>query len=370
VIRALLTAAISISILAVACANSKDGASTSPADPVSDGEILFAWEHDGRTDVYAVSPRGGDPRPIGVDPGGGSMFPAAGPFPLGVVWREGGGEGLMLLSLDGAPPRPFGGGSSVVRNPSWAPDGSFVVVEMDRESFRDLYRIDVPSGAETRLTSNPEGNYEPAVSPDGKRVAFTSSRDGDSEIYVLSLDDPAGTQTRLTAFHRQDLSPSWSPDGRTIAFVSDREGTDRIFLVAADGTNLRRLTRGGEPETHEGQAVWSPDGTRIAYVARSKVSSIAVTDVATGATIALGETAGSAPDGPRHAWPSWSPDGRWLAHTTTTSPEEADLWIVSADGKTRRRITSSPGAEWLPRWLSASAPTPPPRAPRPARAGE
>jgi Tol biopolymer transport system component len=81
----------------------------------------------------------------------------------------------------------------------------------------------------------------PAWSPDGRKLAFVSRRDGNSEIYVMNSDGSA--QENLTRQPANDSHPSWSPDGRKIAFVSRRDGNSEIYVMNADGSGLRNVTR-------------------------------------------------------------------------------------------------------------------------------
>lgn len=83
-------------------------------------------------------------------------------------------------------------------------------------------------------------NRYPSWSPDGRKIAFVSERDGNSEIYMMNAD--GSDVTRLTDHSADDWGASWSPDGRKIAFVSDRDGNDEIYMMNADGTNVTRLT--------------------------------------------------------------------------------------------------------------------------------
>jgi Periplasmic component of the Tol biopolymer transport system len=85
-----------------------------------------------------------------------------------------------------------------------------------------------------------EDAEDPAWSPDGRRIAFQSKRDGNLEIYVINLD---GTGlSRLTDHPAADGRPAWSPDGQWIAFESDRDGKLDIYIMRADGSDVRRIT--------------------------------------------------------------------------------------------------------------------------------
>jgi TolB protein len=97
------------------------------------------------------------------------------------------------------------------------------------------------------------------------KIAFTSTRDGNPEIYVMNAD--GSEQTRLTDNPATDFQPSWSPDGTKIAFSSDRSGASNgwfeVYVMNADGSEQTRLTFSNP--FFEGDPSWSPDGTKIAF---------------------------------------------------------------------------------------------------------
>ena len=109
--------------------------------------------------------------------------------------------------------------------------------------------------------STPGDVQTPAWSPDGRKLAFVSRRDGNSEIYVMNADGSG--QENLTRQPASDSHPSWSPDGRKIVFVSRRDGNSEIYVMNADGSGLRNVTR---TPSNDLDPAWSPDGRAIAFV--------------------------------------------------------------------------------------------------------
>lgn len=307
------------------------------------GDLVFVSDRDGTSAVFAAAPGA---TPERLSPDGAAYYPVgAGGLAIEVIDLDEDRHLERLVMLAGGKRvRAYEPASARLRNPSLSPDGTWVVFESDRESFRDLYRLELSTGAVTRLTHEPSGAFEPSVSPDGRRIAFVGTADGDPEIYVMNTDG-AGRE-RLTAFHLEDTAPQWSPDGEWLVFASDREGHDRLFVMRADGTGQRRLTARTEQGELEAAAAWSPDGTRLAHVIRraGESSEVWVTELATGAMTRV------SPAGARDSDPSWSPDGRHLVFGSERDGN-VELIVARADGTTTAVAVATSGADWMPRWV-------------------
>ena len=118
-----------------------------------------------------------------------------------------------------------------------------------------------PDGSgQTRITDDTHSDGEPAWSPDGRKIAFVSDRDGGvgpnqlaGEIYTMNADGSA--QTRLTNNPALDFAPAWSPDGTKIAFTTDRDGSYQIYTMNADGSQQTRVT---QDPTDSTKPDWQP----------------------------------------------------------------------------------------------------------------
>jgi TolB protein len=205
-----------------------------------------------------------------------------------------------------------------------------VAFTSDRDGNRDVYLIDVDGTGSDRLTESPQPDWCPDWSPDGKRIAFTSDRDGNSEIYVMNADGSA--QSRLTDHAAADWCPDWSPDGRQIAFTSGRDGSENVYEMNSDGMGVVQLsTRGGR------DPAWSPDMTAVVFSSdRDGNENIYVIGVDGRGERRL--TVDAAAD----YEPFWAPDGSKILFSSLRdlTGGAGELYVMELDGSGQTKLTS------------------------------
>ena len=213
------------------------------------------------------------------------------------------------------------------------------------------------------LTARHSNNIHPAVSPDGKSLAFSSDRDGSWDIYVLQTR-PGGTIRRVVTSATATLGPAWSPDGERLACFRGGlvDGTWEVWILDVGSGTQTYLTDGLLPD-------WSPDGTRITFQRASQRGEGWFSSWTIGAD---GGRVTHVNPAPGASWgavnPSWSPDGKWIVFTAvgkrSASPAghpgpgyeirpiapDQDIYRVAVDGTGLTNLTGDrPGvSEWSP----------------------
>jgi TolB protein len=243
------------------------------------------------------------------------------PSPLYVANADGRGQRWLTLSA-----LPF--------SLAWSPDGRKIAFESDRDGgFPEIYVVNADGSAPRNLTHNPAYDGAPARSPDGRRIVFGRGRD----IYAMNTDGRA--QRRLT--HTPDAIEhgyAWSPDGERIAFA--RGGPDvkaDVYVMNVDGSGQRRLTHNAAVDN---APAWSPDGQTIAFTSDRDGNREVYVMNADGSC--QRNLTRSAADDESLAW---SPDGRTIVFSRSRGGD-SDVYVMNADGSPQLRLTRGE----LPRW--------------------
>jgi Tol biopolymer transport system component len=177
---------------------------------------------------------------------------------------------IYLMNADGSEQINLTNHSGSDIDPSWSPDGSQIAFISDRDGSSEIYVMKADGSEQKRLTYNARHNMHPAWSPDGTQIAFVSEQNYSAEILLIdvqkALDTGNGSaEINLTNNPAYDQTPIWSPDGRRFAFVSDRDGDLEIYLMNVDGSGLTRLTNS---PGYDADPDWSPDGSQIVFVSQ------------------------------------------------------------------------------------------------------
>ena len=232
---------------------------------------------------------------------------------------------LRMLAVASAVPQIA---PSVPQTPASAAN---LVFTSDHNGSDDIYRLNVESSAVTRLTSHPAQEWQPALSPDGKQVAYVALRQGGG-IFLMDID--GGNKRYLTGQWGEDWEPAWSPDGKRIAFESTRRGivNNDIYLINVDGSGLTYLAQGRHPS-------WSPSGDQIAF-SRDGIY-LMQADGSNQRRILQDPTVG---------FVTWSPDGQRLVFNASKGGGRVNVYVINVDGSGLTQVTDFSGANTRPVW--------------------
>ena len=203
----------------------------------------------------------------------------------------------------------------------------------------DIWAIQPDGSGLRQLTKEDDDETDPALSPDGKRIAYVRDEGGDTDIYVMNVD--GSNQKNLTDDDAaDDVAPAWSPDGKRIAWASS-VGDLQIFVMDANGSNPEQITGQVGKATDPS---WSPDGKRIALTAfRTPTNAeIAVVDLDGGNFTFL--TNNPAQD----ARPAWGRTNQLAFESDRVA--DFDVWLMAANGTGLKQLTDTSGYDGAPAW--------------------
>lgn len=250
----------------------------------------------------------------------------------------------VTLTISGPPnfpPPPRAYLPMMVDNSSGSALAGRMIFTSSRDTAYEIHSMGADGSNIRRLTNNDYHDSEGDISPDGTKIVFQARYEGDA-LYVMNID---GTnQRRLSAPGTSvwDQEPAWSPDGSKIAFTSTRDSGDppSIYLMNSDGTDQRRLTNGADR-----WPVWSPDGQQIAFISfenykgsvyRIRSDGTQRTRVTTGHDV--------------YDKAVWSPAGDMLAFTSTGPHALSAIHVVNLDGSGLRTVVQRDAQNAINDW--------------------
>ena len=278
--------------------------------PSPDGQwIAFARAYDGRNDLWIVDVAGG--------------------LPLQLSDRA---------TLQGADPSQRH--ASAI---AWTPDGWDIVYASGKDG--KLWIVPAAGGPARAIDEAPGNHHSPAVSPDGRRVAFVAERGERGDIMVADLDGRAARV--ISDGDEYVLQPRWSPDGTALLYGQwphyDMPWDERALIVADPASGERREIAGGARVVN-GDAVWSPDGRQIAFVSDRDSEYTNLWTIGRDGTDARCLVR----ENNRHLSPAWSPSGRQIAYIRNERGD-CQVWCWAEGGA--HLVTSGPGVWTDLAWL-------------------
>jgi Tol biopolymer transport system component len=247
-----------------------------------------------------------------------------------VMNPDGSGQ-LQLTTIDG-----------IKAWPAISPNGrkiAFSTGDIEDGGASTLHVMNSDGSDLKALTSAPGVNYKPSWSPNGERIAFGSTRDGNQEVYTMNADGSA--QVNRTNADTYDFDAAWRPVGSSILIASNRFNPPSsayiIFSMTPSGDSLTPLVNGLQPE-------WAPSGTKFLYKT-TYATWIALTPDASSTAFLFSDAE------QRHYTPTWSPDESRLAYSLRADSHE-EIWTMSAtDGGDARQLTTvDQGNNSYPTW--------------------
>ncbi len=250
---------------------------------------------------------------------------------------------IWVMDPDGSNQRQISRFNSLSIEPAVSPDGSKIAFTSFARGNPAIFILSADTGRRLPFYNQVASmNATPDFTPDGKQLLYSSTASGWAQIYIANLD--GSNLRRISSTRALEVEPKVNPKtGTDVAFVSGRSGPQQIYRMNIDGTDVQRLSNG---EGEASNPCWHPNGQILAFAWTRGFATgnfnIFLMDVATRNFNQLTYGAG------RNENPSWAPDGIHLAFMSTRSGSE-QIWTMSADGKQLKQLTTA-GRNSTPVW--------------------
>jgi TolB protein len=248
-----------LTTLAVSLATVVSAASLADDDKTA---LLIVSKRSGHGNIFQVNPDGSGARNLTAHESDNS-YPAWSPDGKRIAFASNrdGTAHVYVMDADGKNIKQLTKGEAMCRVPTWSADGKTIAFCKAVEGGSQIWAVEA-GGGEPKPLGEGDG-WDPAFSPDGKKILFASMRDGDGfRVYVMDADGSNVKRLTDDANPFGYVYPTWSPDGKRIAWTGHKDNGLHIFTANADGKNAKALTDLGGLTTY---AAFSPDGKTIAF---------------------------------------------------------------------------------------------------------
>jgi len=236
---------------------------------------------------------------------------------------------IAVMDYDGANSRTLTDGGALVVSPRISPDGRRILYTSYEQGTPRLFMVDAASGQRQAVSGVGNMSFGPRFSRDGSQAIYSETEGSGSNIQIIDMG--SGSRRKLTDTSSIDTAPDFSPDGSQVVFESDRGGTQQLYVMSAAGGDARRISFG---DGRYATPVWSPRGDLIAFTkivgGRFHVGAMRVD----GSNERL-LTASYIDEGP-----TWAPNGRVLMFFRETPGADGGPQLFSVDitGRNLRRV--------------------------------
>jgi Tol biopolymer transport system component len=338
---ALVCSLVALGLAATACGGAEETFTGEPSNTIAfvtnrdDNEEIYLMNGDGSGQVNITNDEARDGEPWWSPDASRLIFKS---------FRTGPAN-IFIMSPDGSDVQQLTDNSAVEGGAHWSPDGSRIAFYSFRHQREGLLWVMSADGSDPQpvlkdQVPSPQtacaGGFPGGWFPDGQRILYRGSEGGISALQICSVE-PDGSDIKIILSESGVMSyfPSLSPDGNKIAFTSDRDGNPEIYVMNVDGGHLRRLTN-DEDESRDEDGSPADPGPGDCRDGLDNDADTLVDSLDLDCRI-LDE------------YPTWSPDGQWIAFHSDRDGD-LDIYIVRPDGSDLRLLTDNDDDDMQPSW--------------------